>query len=651
MSEVTKIRSIFTLEWLAGRSSDRTPRLPRGKSSVVLSVLSILFASGLGTLASISTAAAVPVPWHIATSPDTSTSEYNQLNGVSCTSSTSCVAVGYYGNGSGYAQTLIETFSGGSWSIATSPDTSTSEPNQLNGVSCTSSTSCVAVGYYFNGSADQTLIETLSGGSWSITTSPDTSTSENNQLNGVSCTYSTSCVAVGYYYNGSVDQALIETLSGGSWSITTSPDTSTSEHNLIFGVSCTSSTSCAAVGYYYNGSVDQALIETLSGGSWSITTSPDTSTSEYNQFNSVSCTSSTSCLAVGNYVNGSGYPQTLIETLSGGSWSITTSPDTSTSENNQLNGVSCTSSTSCVTVGYYETSSGNYQTLIETLSGGSWSITTSPDTSTSEPNQLNGVSCTSSTSCVAVGYYYNGNIAQTLILSTPLPQAITFNPPTPTSALFGSTLTLSATGGGSGNPVVFSLDATSTPGACSLSGTNDSVVIFTGSGSCVIDANQAGNNTYFAAPEVTVTISVTYSEPCLSLSGYHGLSVPSGQAICISSGAVVDGSINVQSGGSLDIEGAAVYGSINSNGAGVVRICGSKISGSLTVSSTTGPVIIGDEGIGCSGNTINGPVSITNNTGGVTFDDNTVNGPVTITGSSPFLAFIGNTVTGTVTIS
>jgi hypothetical protein len=122
---------------------------------------------------------------------------------------------------------------------------------------------------------------------------------------------------------------------------------------------------------------------------------------------------------------------------------------------------------------------------------------------------------------------------------------------------------------------------------------------------------------------VTVTISVTYSEPCLSLSGYHGLNVRTGQAICTSPGAVIRGPINVQSGGSIDIEGAAVYGSINSNGAGVVRICGLTINGSLTVSSTTGPVIIGDEALGCSANTINGPVSITNNTGGVFFEDNT----------------------------
>jgi hypothetical protein len=584
----------FRSQWLAGHPSDDPPRLRRGKSApqaLVLSVLSVLFLNGLGSLAGVSTAAAQSVPWHIVTSPDTSAGEINGLQSVSCTSSTSCVAVGSY----------------------------------------------------YTGSVDQALIETLSGDSWSITTSPDTSTGEDNVLHGVSCTSSTSCVAVGSYNNGSgYPQTLIETLSGTTWSITTSPDTSTSEDNFLYGVSCTSSTSCVAVGSYYTGSVDQALIETLSGGSWSITTSPDTSTGEDNVLGGVSCTSSTSCVAVGSYNNGSGYTQTLIETLSGTTWSITTSPDTSASEFNELYGVSCTSSTSCVAVGYYYTGSA-YQTLIETLSGTTWSITTSPDSSTGEDNFLYGVSCTSSTSCVAVGYYYNGSVYQTLILSTPLPQTITFS--APTSALFGSTLTLSATGGGSGNPVVFSLDSSSTLGACTLSGANDSVVTFTGSGNCVIDANQAGNNDYFAATEVTVKISVTYSEPCLSAS--HALSVRSGQAICLSPGANIEGAITVEPGGSLDIEGAMVNGSVSANGAGVVRICDSKVNGSLTISSSTGPVIIGDEALGCSGNTINGPVSITSNTDGVCFDNNTVNGPLTITGNTGSIWVTDDTVTGT----
>jgi trimeric autotransporter adhesin len=227
-------------------------------------------------------------------------------------------------------------------------------------------------------------------------------------------------------------------------------------------------------------------------------------------------------------------------------------------------------------------------------------------------------------------------------------QTITFNPP-PT-ALFGSTITLSATGGASGNPVVFS----SSSAACYLSGTNDSVVTFIGSGSCVLEANQAGNTDYSAALEVTRTIDVAYSAPCIST--YHSLTVHSGEALCLSPGADIEGSITVEPGGSLDIEGAKVNGSITTNGAGVVRICGSKINGPVAVSSSRGPVIIGDdEGATCSGNTISGMVGITSNTSGIEFDYNTVNGPLTITDNTGYVmppdsgsvVVVGDMVAGT----
>ena len=85
-------------------------------------------------------------------------------------------------------------------------------------------------------------------------------------------------------------------------------------------------------------------------------------------------------------------------------------------------------------------------------------------------------------------------------------QSISFAPPA--SASVGGSATFSATGGRSGNPVVFSLDPTSGPEVCSVSGTNGTTVNYAAAGSCVIDANQAGNSTYAAAPQVQQTIRV-----------------------------------------------------------------------------------------------------------------------------------------------
>ena len=51
-----------------------------------------------------------------------------------------------------------------------------------------------------------------------------------------------------------------------------------------------------------------------------------------------------------------------------------------------------------------------------------------------------------------------------------VPQAIAFTPPT--LGIAGQSATLSATGGPSGNPVVFSVDPSSGPGVCSVTGTD-----------------------------------------------------------------------------------------------------------------------------------------------------------------------------------
>ena len=110
--------------------------------------------------------------------------------------------------------------------------------------------------------------------------------------------------------------------------------------------------------------------------------------------------------------------------------------------------------------------------------------------------------------------------SQTLTV-TVAPQTITFAPPT--SATVGGTAALSATGGGSGNPVVFSVDPASGPEVCGVSGNDGAVVRFFSEGMCVIDANQAGNADYDAALEVSQGISVTVS----NTGGGGGGSAPS----------------------------------------------------------------------------------------------------------------------------
>jgi hypothetical protein len=84
-----------------------------------------------------------------------------------------------------------------------------------------------------------------------------------------------------------------------------------------------------------------------------------------------------------------------------------------------------------------------------------------------------------------------------------LDQTITFTSTAPTSAVVGNTYTPTATST-SGLPVTITVDASSSS-VCSIS---SGVVTFNAAGTCIIDANQAGNNVYNAAPQAQQSVVV-----------------------------------------------------------------------------------------------------------------------------------------------
>ncbi|MBI2353615.1 MAG: fibronectin type III domain-containing protein [Deltaproteobacteria bacterium] len=96
------------------------------------------------------------------------------------------------------------------------------------------------------------------------------------------------------------------------------------------------------------------------------------------------------------------------------------------------------------------------------------------------------------------------NLTATAPVIAPISQTITgFNPPA--NKTYGdAAITLSATGGASGNPVTFAV--VSGPG--SVSGTNNATLTITGAGTITVKASQAGNTNYAAAPDVTGILTV-----------------------------------------------------------------------------------------------------------------------------------------------
>ncbi|MBR0344790.1 MAG: Ig-like domain repeat protein [Rudaea sp.] len=88
-------------------------------------------------------------------------------------------------------------------------------------------------------------------------------------------------------------------------------------------------------------------------------------------------------------------------------------------------------------------------------------------------------------------------------------------PASPTFAAEG-TFTVSASGGGSGNPVTFSI-ATASAGVCSAGGTNGATITMLGAGTCTLLANQAGNTRYAAATQATLAVTIARKTTTITL--------------------------------------------------------------------------------------------------------------------------------------
>lgn len=90
------------------------------------------------------------------------------------------------------------------------------------------------------------------------------------------------------------------------------------------------------------------------------------------------------------------------------------------------------------------------------------------------------------------------------------PQTITFTSTPPSSPVVGGTYEPEATGGDSGNPVTFTIGDASDPDVCRLDAAG-TTVSFVKPGSCVVVADQSGDDDYLAAPSVKQTLTVTQS--------------------------------------------------------------------------------------------------------------------------------------------
>jgi hypothetical protein len=356
--------------------------------------------------------------WAATTSPNNTGTAIanNQLSDVTCASASECWAVGTSNITGGYDGPIIEGWKGNSWQLAPSPTTS---HGVLSGVTCASSTECWAVGSALAGGTGprQTLIEEWQSGAWTIVASPNTGASQGDSLDSVTCVSPTLCWAVGSSSIGGISQTLAEEWQSGAWNIVASPDTGASDGNFLTSVTCVASDECWAVGT----AGLQTLVEEWTGASWSIVASPNSSLHD-NGLNAVTCASPDDCWAVGQYQTAGGLTyQSLIEQWGGVSWSLVASPNVNRPyggglQDNGLEEVACSSPSECWAVGSYSSfAAGESQTVVDSWSGASWGVVSSPNRQSPGNSTLASVACVSSSECWAAGQSGVSGSGQTLI--------------------------------------------------------------------------------------------------------------------------------------------------------------------------------------------------------------------------------------------
>ncbi len=574
-----------------------------------------------------------------------------QVNGVSCPTAATCYAAGNAG-------TILKTANGGQTWLAQTSGTA----QNLNGVSCATTTTCAAVGAVTAGAA--TVRYTTDGSTWSGGTGTGA-----NALNGVACTSSSACLAVG------AAGAIMGSGDGGAtWGAKTSGVTV-----ALNAIICPTG-ACYSTGAVASGAA--VMLKSTDGGT---TWTPQTSNTG-NPLSGVACVSASVCFADGTI-------GTVVATSDGGTtWAQQgnplSGPTTAINATSiALNGAACNPARCMIGTGTQGdimitplltvtlNASGVYGTA-PALSGLAHTNPAISYTPAGEAANVTGT-LTCSTTAVntsPVGTYPISNCSgladdgfNVLYDYANSSYSVTKAPLTVTadnqSRPFGSAnppLTATITGFVLGQNLA-------TSGVTGTAACTTTAMVFSPGGNypitCTVGSLAAAN--YSFGPFVPGTLTITYPTACITGTHNGPLVVASGQTVCLGPGAHQNGSVTVNPGGLLDVEGATISGPFKSTGAVVLRICGAKINSALStgqflVVGSTGIVLIGgDAATGpCVGNTIVGAVNIQSNTGGVEFNGNTVTGSLTILGNTGTLPppdvgpvhAVGNTVSGPVNI-
>jgi photosystem II stability/assembly factor-like uncharacterized protein len=311
------------------------------------------------------------------------------LSGVSCTSAKVCEAVGF----SGAAGVVMGTTNGGAtWAAQPLP----ARIGALSGIACPSAKVCEAVGDYTNSftfASTGLIVRTTDGGkTWRRQTIPPGTKS----LSGITCPTTSSCLAAGFGFNdyNLVDYgAVLGTTDGGkTWEVDTLPASPTAVAQAT-AVTCPTTTLCYLGGSAVTGKQggDAILGSDDFGATWTFQKLPSSLARNGGSVAGLACVSDTTCTAGDDSGNALG-------TTDGKTWAAQPVPHGVA----QLNGVGCVSAGVCKAVGALSSGKGVVLTKAGT---GSWTAQKIP----ASVGPLAGVACVSAGACEAVGQTSSAN--------------------------------------------------------------------------------------------------------------------------------------------------------------------------------------------------------------------------------------------------
>jgi hypothetical protein len=360
--------------------------------------------------------------WTIQPSPNVTGATASSLAAVSCRASGSCMAVGSYDEGPNNDQyVLVERRHGTTWSIVPTPAIADVDYSMLSDVSCVSHASCTAVGYTASSHSNtivRALVEQWDGSVWTIQPTPLPVRATWEVLAAVSCPDLHDCIAVGGYIKNQVtseEQPLAERWNGSSWSVLAAPNPKAENGSSFTGIDCLGADNCEVVGEYDYADVAQSVIAYhYDGTGWTAQEQVNPVGQEFNSDNSVSCTGADACTSVGFWTND--YPVGLAEYWNGTLWARQPLPHPAHVVTDELNGVSCVGGMACTAVGESADNGddSSSSTLADEWNGTSWQLVPTPNPP-GTGSTLNGVSCTTATTCVAVGASYTTSAGATLV--------------------------------------------------------------------------------------------------------------------------------------------------------------------------------------------------------------------------------------------